>query len=53
MVDFPILPVPMRAIGVRFSAKPTTFSINSSRPTQVLSGGGGDSPSAVDLAMWR
>ena len=41
---FPIPPAPTRATGSRFSAKPTTVSTSSSRPKQVLGGGGGDSP---------
>ena len=40
---FPIPPGPMRATGVRFSARPIIFSISSSRPKQALGGGGGDS----------
>ena len=47
----PIPPVPMRASGVRFSARPTIFSINSSRPKMALGGGGGDSPSVLDTNM--
>ena len=46
---FPIPPGPMRAIGVRFSARPTISSITSLRPKQTLGGGGGDSPSMLDL----
>ena len=42
----PIPPAPMRAIGVRLSARPMIFSINSSRPIQAP-GGGGDSPSIL------
>ena len=34
----------MRAIGVKLSARSTTFPINSSRPKQILGNGGGDSP---------
>ena len=41
---FPIPPGPMRAIGVRFSARPTIFPISSSRPKQLLGGGGEASP---------
>ena len=41
---FPIPPVPTRATGSRFSAKPTTVWISSSRPKQALGGGGGNSP---------
>ena len=41
---FPIPPSPMRAIGSRFSASPTAFSINRSRPKKALGAGGGDSP---------
>jgi hypothetical protein len=44
---FPIPPAPMRAMGVRFLARPTIFSISSSRPKQALGGGGGDSPSVL------
>ena len=44
---FPIPPEPMRAIGVRFSARPVIFSISSSRPKQALGGGGGDSPEGM------
>ena len=44
---FPIPPAPMRAIDVRLSARPTIFSINSSRPKQAPGGGGGDSPSIL------
>ena len=44
---FPIPPGPMRAIGVRFSARPMIFSISSSRPKQFLGGGGGDSPGGI------
>ena len=44
----PIPPAPIRAIGVRFSANPTTSSINSSRPKKTLGGGGGDSPDTLD-----
>ena len=48
MEVFPIPPGPMRAIGVRFSAKPMIFSISSSRPKQVLGGGGGSPLSVLD-----
>ena len=44
---FPIPPGPMRAIELRLSARPATFSINSSRPKQAPGGGGGDSPSIL------
>ena len=44
----PIPPAPMRAMGARFSARPTIFSINLLRPKQALGAGGGDSPSALD-----
>ena len=50
MEVFPIPPAPMRAIGVRFSARLTTFSISSSRPKQVLGGGGGNSPGGT---LWK
>ena len=43
----PIPPGPMSATGVKFSARPTIFSIKSSRPQQVLGGGGGDSPNTI------
>jgi hypothetical protein len=49
MEVFPIPPAPMRAMGVRFSVRPTIFSISSSRPKQALGGGGGDSPSTLDV----
>ena len=45
---FPIPPGPMRAIGVRSSARVTIFSISSLRPKQALGCGGGDSPSMLD-----
>lgn len=45
---FPIPPGPMRATGVRFSARSTILAINSSRPKQALGGGGGDSPGILD-----
>ena len=48
---FPIPPAPMRAIGVRFSARPTIFSISSLRPKQALGRGGGGSPSALDANL--
>ena len=41
---FPIPPGPTRAVEERSSARPTIFSINSSRPKQAPSGGGGVSP---------
>ena len=41
---FPMPPAPMSAMGSRFSASLTTFSISSSRPKQALGHGGGDSP---------
>ena len=44
----PIPPAPMRANGVRFSARLTSFSINSSRPKKSLGGGGGNSPGVLD-----
>ena len=37
-------PVPTRAMGLRFSARPIIVSISSSRPKQALGGGGGNSP---------
>ena len=40
----PIPPAPIRAIGVRLSARPTILSIKSSRPKQAPGGGGGGSP---------
>ena len=45
----PIPPGPMRASGVRFSARWTIFSTRSSRPKQALGGGGRDSPGALDV----
>ena len=48
MEVFPIPPGPMRAIGVRFSARSMISSISWSRPKQALGGGGGDSPSMLD-----
>ena len=45
----PIPPGPMRASEVRFSAKPTILSIRSLRPKQALGGGGGGSPSMLDI----
>ena len=44
MEVFPIPPAPMRAMGLRVSARPTIFSINPSRPKQALGRGGGNSP---------
>jgi len=44
---FPIPPGPMRAIGAMSSARVTISSISSSRPKQVLGGGGGTSPGEV------
>ena len=41
---FPIPPAPMRAIGVRLSARSMISSISSSRPKQALGDGGGNSP---------
>ena len=46
---FPIPPVPMRAIGLRVSARSTIFSINASRPKQALGRGGGNSPRGMLL----
>ena len=43
----PIPPTPMRAIGVRSSARPMILSISSSRPKQALGGGGGSSPGGI------
>ena len=51
MEVFPIPPGPMRAIGVRFSARPTISSISLSRPKQTLGGGGGDSPRILDATI--
>jgi hypothetical protein len=48
---FPIPPAPMRAIGVKFSARPTIFSINLLRPKQTLGAGGGDSPGMVGAGV--
>ena len=44
---FPIPPAPMRATGVRVSARSMIVSISSSRPKQTLGGGGGNSPGGV------
>jgi hypothetical protein len=44
MEVFPIPPAPMRAMEVWCSAKPTIFSIHSSRPKKTPGGGGGGSP---------
>ena len=44
MEVFPIPPAPMRAMGLRVSARSTIFSINPSRPKQALGRGGGNSP---------
>ena len=43
----PMPPAPIRAIGVRVSANPTILSISSSRPKQILGGGGGNSPEGM------
>ena len=43
----PIPPVPTRAMGVRFSTRPTIFSTNSLRPKNALGDGGGDSPGGM------
>ena len=51
MAVLPIPPGPMRAIGVRFSARPRTSSISSPRPKHALGGGGGDSPGVLDLGI--
>jgi len=48
---FLIPPAPMRAVNVRFSARPTISSINSLRPKQTLGAGGGDSPGAADAGI--
>ena len=48
---FPIPPGPMRAIGVRSSARPMISSIRSSRPKQALGRGGGDSPGGFDVGV--
>ena len=48
---FPIPPGPMRATGVRSSAKPTTSSISSPRPKQTLGRGGGDSPGTAGWGL--
>ena len=48
---FPIPPVPMRASGVRFSTRPTIFSITSWRPKTTLGGGGGGSPDVLDAKI--
>ena len=49
MEVFPIPPAPIRAMGLRVSARPTIFSINPSRPKQVLGRGGGNSPRGMLL----
>ena len=60
MEVFPIPPAPMRAMGSRFSAIPTSFSMSSPRPKQALGAGGGDSPrgtlynrKTVDYQYWE
>ena len=50
---FPIPPAPVRAMGSRFSARPTMLWMSSSRPKQALGGGGGDSPSRLNINMRR
>ena len=47
----PTPPAPMRAMGSRFSARPTTFSINSLRPKKALGGCGGGSPCTLNAMM--
>jgi hypothetical protein len=47
MEVFPIPPAPMRAMGVRFSARATILSISSSRPKHALGGGGGNSSRGI------
>ena len=49
----PIPPVPTRAIGVRFSARPMILSTSSPRPKWTLGGGGGDSPDVLDADIRR
>jgi len=51
---FPMPPAPMRAMGVRFSVRPTILSISSSRPKNALGGGGGNSPGTlhVNIRCW-
>ena len=44
---FPIPPASIRAIGVRFCARPTIFSFDTSRPKKSLGGGSGSFPSAL------
>ena len=51
IVVLPIPPAPMRAMGLRFSARLTTFSINSFHPKMALGGCGGGSPCALDANM--
>ena len=58
MEVLPIPPAPSRAMGVKFSTRPTIFPMRSLRPKQALGGGGGDSPrwmlenrQIVDLAL--
>ena len=54
MEVLPIPPAPMRATGVRFSARQTIFSISSLRPKHALGDGGGDSPALLDANVrWR
>ena len=36
-------------MDVRFSARPTIFSISSPRPKHTFGGGGGNSPSMLDV----
>jgi hypothetical protein len=50
---FPIPPGPMRAMGVRFSARPTISLVSSLRPKNTLGGGGGDSPESLDANISR
>ena len=47
----PISPVPMRAIGARFSVKLMIPSISSSRPKQALGARGGYSPGMPDASI--
>jgi len=48
---FPIPPTPIRAIGVRRSAKSAISSISSLRPKKSLGDGGGNSPGALDASI--
>ena len=51
MEVLPTPQAPMRAIGVRLSARSTIFSISSSRPKKVLGGRGGYSPGMLESGV--